>query len=126
MHTPQNFIGNIYVCAIVLCNFKTIYIYVGGIGGTPFFRRWQRVWVSLNHMFRIYSQNPSGKKLPYYKRDGFFIRFLEFAENRSDHTKGFSYWPNNIDDKRCFVITTHGSSYYFYADSEKEKWLGTF
>jgi len=95
---------------------------IGGIKGTPFFQKWRDVWVSLDKagkMFRVYSKEPA--KTSIIPSTSFFINCLAFAKSRNDETVPFSNWPTDIDERRCFVVATQGSSYHFIAETEEEK-----
>ena len=92
---------------------------IGGYGGIPLFQSWRAVWVSLDEdgMFAVYSSKTS--KRP---RVNFFMNRLAYAKERDDKTGSFDDWPEvDVDEKRCFVVATLGSTYYFIAKTAEEK-----
>ncbi|XP_065884198.1 uncharacterized protein [Dysidea avara] len=99
---------------------------LGGRLGIPLFQKWRKVWVSLDKMgkmFQVYSDEPTEPGTR--PKTSFFINRLAFVKDRDDETISFSDWPVDVDERRCFVVATHGSTYYFIAktEEEKNKWL---
>jgi len=70
-------------------------------------------------MFHMFSDDPTETGLKPYT--SFFINHQAYAKSCDDEAMPFSYWPVEVDEKRCFVVATHGSIYFFIAENEKEK-----
>jgi len=73
----------------------------------------------MGKMFRVYSKEPT--ETGTRPSTSLFINSLAFAKDRDDETAPFSEWPANVDEKRCFVVTTQETSYHFIAETEEEK-----
>jgi len=46
---------------------------------------------------------------------------LKYAKDRDDENLPFNHWPVDVDQRRCFVVATHRSTYHFIAKTEDEK-----
>jgi len=64
-------------------------------------------------MFHVFSDDPTETGLK--PNTSFFINCLAYAKSCDDEAMPFSDWPVEVDEKRCFVVATHGSIYYFIA-----------
>jgi len=69
----------------------------------------------------VSSSQPTDTCKKPFTKVSFFINRLAFAKDRDDETISFSDWPTDVDEKRCFVVATHGNTYYFVAKTEEEK-----
>lgn len=106
----------------ILITLIILHILLGGYGGIPFFQSWHDEWVSIDkaeRMFRVYSHKPTKSSIR--PKTSFFINRLAYAKDRDDETMSFSDWPVDVDEKRCFVVATSGSKYYFIAETEEKK-----
>ena len=73
----------------------------------------------MGKMFRVYSKEPT--ETGTRPITSLFINSMAFAKDRDDETAPFSEWLADVDEKRCFVVATQESSYYFIAETEEEK-----
>ena len=97
---------------------------LGGIGGIPFFQKWQRSWLSLDNageMFHYYKSEPTESGKAPIANGGFFSSYLVMVSARNDEEMSFSSWPADVDANQCFVVATPKSIYYFVAENEEEK-----
>jgi len=106
-------------------NLKKIVCYLlGGIGGIPFFQKWQRTWLSLDNageMFHYYKSEPTGSGKAPIASGGFFSSYLVMVSVRKDEEMSFSSWPADADPSQCFVVATPQTMYHFVAESEEDR-----
>jgi len=97
---------------------------LGGIGGIPFFQKWQRTWLSLDNageMFHYYKSEPTESGKAPIANGGFFSSYLAKVSARNDEEMSFSSWPADADVNQCFMVSTPNNIYYFVAENEEEK-----
>jgi len=106
-------------------------VLIGGIGGAQPGETWHQVWVSLSNsweMLKLYPAKPpesskglltESSKMLSFTSGKFCMNYMLSVEDRSDEDAS-SFWPDDVDVNRCFVITTLENSYYFIAETEEE------
>ena len=74
-------------------------------------------------MLKLYPAKPpestESSKMLSFTSGKFYMNYMSSVEDRSDEDVS-SFWPDDVDVNRCFVITTLENSYYFIAETVEE------